>query len=86
MNRFEKIINSYSYHEVVSPEVFILCKKNMAREETVDCNFLINSLIYLNKLAYLPLITISVYVNSPPESHEKDYSNETFSENIEKYV
>ena len=86
MNRFEKIINSYSNHEVVSPEVFVLCKKNMGRQETLDCSFLIYSLIYLNKLACLQLITILVYVNSPPESHEKDYSNQTFSENIEKYV
>ena len=47
----------------------------MAREGTGDREFLIYSLIYLNKLAYLQLITVLVYGNSPPKSHEQGYLN-----------
>ena len=42
----------------------------MAREGTGD-----RELIYLNKLAYLQLITVLLYGNSPPESHGQGYLN-----------
>ena len=58
----------------------------MAREKTEDRDFLIYSLIYSNKLAYLQLITVLVYGNSPPKSHEKGYLNQTFSKNLGKYM
>ena len=58
----------------------------MAREGARDHVFLIYSLIYLNKLAYLQLITVSVYGNSPSKSHEKGYVNQSFSKTLEKYV
>ena len=58
----------------------------MARGGTRDCEFLIFSLIYSNKLAYLQLITVLVYENSPPRSHEKGYLSQIFSKNLEKYV
>ena len=58
----------------------------MACEGAGDRKFLIYSLIYSNKLAYLQLITVLVYGNSPPKSHEKVYLNQTFSKNHEKYV
>ena len=58
----------------------------MASEGTADRNFLIYSLIYSNKLVYLQLITVLVYGNSSPKSHEKDYLNQNFSEKFEKYV
>ena len=47
----------------------------MAREGTGDREFLIYSLIYLKKLAYLQLITVLVYGNSPSKSHEQGYLN-----------
>ena len=58
----------------------------MARKGTGDREFLKYSLIYSNKLAYLQLITVLVYGNSPPKSHERGYLNQTFSKNLEKYV
>ena len=45
-----------------------------AREDR-DGEFLIHLLIYSNKLAYLQLITVSVFRSSPPESHKKGYLN-----------
>ena len=63
------------YHEVVTPEMVILCKKTMALEAAVDREILIYLLIYSNKLAYLQLITVLVYGNSSPKSHEQDYLN-----------
>ena len=39
-------------------------------------------LIYSNKLAYLQLITVLLYGNSSPKSHEQDYLN--FQQNFEK--
>ena len=45
----------------------------MAREGAGDRGFLTNLLIYSNKLAYLQLITVLVYRNSPPKSHEQGY-------------
>ena len=48
-------------------------QKTMAREGTEDREFLIYSLIYSNKLAYLQLITVLIYGNSPPKSDEKGY-------------
>ena len=56
----------------------------MAREGARDHEFLIYSLIYLNKLAYLQLITVSVYGNSPPKSHEKVCLNQAFRKSLEK--
>ena len=47
--------------------------KTRAREGTGDGEFLIYSLIYSNKLAYLQLITVLIYGNSPPKSDEKSY-------------
>ena len=60
--------------------------KSMAREEAGDSGFFIYSLIYSNKLAYLQVITVLVYENSPPKCHEKSYLNQNFSKNLEKYV
>ena len=54
----------------------------MAREGTGDRKFFIYSLIYSNKLAYLQLITASVYGNSLPKNHEEGYLNQTFSKNL----
>ena len=54
----------------------------MTRERTGDRELLIYSLIYSNKLVYLQLITVPVYGNSPPKSHEKGYLNQTFSKNL----
>ena len=45
----------------------------MAREGGGDCGFLIYLLIYLNKFAYLQLITVFVYRSSPPKRHEEGY-------------
>ena len=47
----------------------------MAREGVRDPEFLIYLLIYLKKLAYLQLITVLVYGNSSPKSHEQVYLN-----------
>ena len=47
----------------------------MTPEEAGDREFLIYLLIYSNKLAYSQLITVLVYGNSPPESHEQSYLN-----------
>ena len=58
----------------------------MAREGIGAREFLIDLFIYSSKLAYLQLITVLVYGNSPLKSHEKDYLNKTFSKNLEKYV
>ena len=49
-----------------------------------DHEFLIYLLTYLNKLAYLPLITVLVYISSPSKSHGQ--VTQTFSKNLEKYV
>ena len=43
-------------------------QRTMAREGTEDREFLIYSLIYSNKLAYLQLITVLVCRNSPLKS------------------
>ena len=59
-------------------------QKTMAREGTEDREFLIYSLIYSNKLAYLQLITVLIYGNSPPKSHEKGYLNQFFNKSLEK--
>ena len=71
------------YHEVVAPELVTLCKKNKT-EETRNRECLIYLLIYSNKLSYLQLLTVLVYGNSLPKSHEKVYLNQTFSKNLEK--
>ena len=42
----------------------------MAREGTGDHEFLMQSLIYSNKLAYLQLTKVLFYGNSPLKSHE----------------
>ena len=63
------------YHEVVTPEIIILCKKTMALEAARDGEILIYLLIYSNRLAYSHLTTVLVYRNSPPKSHEQDYLN-----------
>ena len=52
---------------------------------TGDREFFIYPLIYSNKLAYLQVVTVLVYENSPPKSHEKGYLNQAFSKNLEKY-
>ena len=58
----------------------------MAREGTRGSEFLIYPLIYSNQLAHLQLITVLVYGNSPPESHEQGLLNQAFRKNLEKYV
>ena len=47
----------------------------MTPEGAGDHEFLIDLLIYSNKLPYSQLITVLVYWNSPPESHEQSYLN-----------
>ena len=48
----------------------------MVREGTRVREFFYISIdIYSNKLPYLKLITVLVYRNSPPKSHEQDYFN-----------
>ena len=47
----------------------------MALEAARDGEILIYLLIYSNRLAYLHLITVLVYRNIPPKSHEQDYLN-----------
>ena len=47
----------------------------MAHEGAGDLEILIYLLAYSNKLAYLQLITVLVYGNSSPKSHEQDYLN-----------
>ena len=49
--------------------------KTREREGTKDRKFLIYLLIDSNKLAYLQLLTVLVYGNSPAKSHEQDYLN-----------
>ena len=51
------------YHEVVTPEA------------AGGLEILIYLLIHSIKLAYLQLITVLVYGNSSPKSHEQDYIN-----------
>ena len=58
----------------------------MTREGTGGRECFIYPLIYSNKSAYLQLITVLVYGNSLPKSHEKGYLNQTFSKILEKYV
>ena len=58
----------------------------LVRKGAGDRGFLIYSLIYSNKLAYLQLIKVLVYGKSPPNSHEKCNLNQTFSKNLEEYV
>ena len=58
----------------------------MTPEGVGDREFFMYSLIYSNTLAYLQLITVLVYGNSPPKNYEKGYLNQTFSKNFEKYV
>ena len=45
--------------------------KTVAREGAGGREFLIYLLIYLNKLAYLQLITVLVYRSSPPKSNTR---------------
>ena len=47
----------------------------MAREGGGDLEFFKYLLIHSNKLTYLQLITVLVYENSSPKSHEQDYLN-----------
>ena len=61
-------------------------QKTMAREGTEDREFFIYSLIYSNKLAYLQLITVLVYGNSPLKSQGKCYLKQTSREIFEKYL
>ena len=58
----------------------------MTRKGTRGREFFIYLLIYSSTLAYLKLLTVLVYGNSPPESHKKGYLNLNFSKNFEKYV
>ena len=58
---------------MVNPEVATLCKKTMACEGAGECKFFIY--LYSNKWAYLQLITVLVYGNSSPKSHEQGYLN-----------
>ena len=63
------------YHEVVTPQIVIVCKKKTILEAAGDLEILIYLLIHSIKLAYLQLITVLVYGNSSPNSHEQDYLN-----------
>ena len=58
----------------------------MTREGAGNREFSLYSLTYSNKLTYLQLITVLVYGNSPPKSHEKGYLSQTFNKSLEKYV
>ena len=57
--------------------------KTIVRKGAGDCEILIYLLIYLNKLAYLQLITVLLCGNSSPKSHEQDYLK-TFGKDFEK--
>ena len=59
----------------------------MALEGAWNREFIIYSLVYSNKLAYLQLITALVHGNSPPKKgHKKGYLNQIFSKYLENYV
>ena len=47
----------------------------MAPEGAGDREFLIYLLIYSNKLAYVKLTTVLIYVSIPPKGHEQSYLN-----------
>ena len=63
------------YHEVVTPEIIILCKKLWRARGPRAVEFFIYLLIYSNKLAYLQLLTVLIYGSNPPKSHEEDHLN-----------
>ena len=56
----------------------------MVDEGAEDRQFLMDLLIYSNKLAYLQLIAVLFYRSSPTKSREQGYLN--LSKNLEKYV
>ena len=58
----------------------------MAREGIGAREFLIYLFIYSSKLAYLQLITVLVYGNSPLKSQGKCYLKQTSREIFEKYL
>ena len=58
----------------------------MVHEGVGNREFLIYALTYSSKLGYSQLIIVLIYENSPPNSHEKGYLNQTFTQNLEQYV
>ena len=75
-NKLAAFFTSWNkYQKVVTPDVVILFRKNMARKGAEEREFLIYLLIYSNKFLHLQLITILVRGRSPPKSHEQDYLN-----------
>ena len=72
INLYYSVFNLYYY---ISFQSYSKDKKTMAYEGAADCEILIYLLIYLNKSAYMQLITVLVYGNSSPKSHEQDYLN-----------
>ena len=57
----------------------------MAQEGGGDLDFFKYLLMHSNKLTYLQLITVLVYRNRSPKSHEQGYLN-FISKILEKYV
>ena len=58
----------------------------MVQEGVGNREFLIYALTYSSSLGYSQLIIVLIYENSPPNSHEKGYLNQTFTKNLEQYV
>ena len=90
MKRFVKTVNGKQFRNISLPHslfhetniirqllqrLSFFVKKAVAHERVEDREILIYLLIYSNKLAYLQPITVLVYGNSSPKSHEQDYLN-----------
>ena len=69
----------HEINEVVTPELFYAKKNYDARGCRGPQNFDI-PIDISNKLAYLQLITVSVYGNGSPKRHVQDYLN--FQQNL----
>ena len=65
--------NFFDTSLIFTPELAILCKKNMASEKAENREFLIYLLIYSNKLTYLQLGAVLVHGRIPPKSYEQGY-------------
>ena len=65
--------NFFDTSLIFTPELAILCKKNMASEKAENREFLIYLLIYSNKLTYLQLGAVQVHGRIPPKSYEQGY-------------
>ena len=90
MKRFVKTFNGKQFRNISLPHslfhetniirqllqrLLFFVKRSMAHKRVKGREILIYLLIYSNKLAYLQPITVLVYGNSSPKSHEQDYLN-----------